>query len=372
MKNSVTNILMLLLVAVVAIGCASTRQASQVDVVWPLPPDKPRIKFVRSISSSGDVEGKKSFGLVNKLLGGESLTGMTKPYGVHVDKDGRLFVADTGWHKVLVFDFAAKSFWILGVDGRGVLSQPVSVSSDDSGRIYVSDSSQARIVVYDHDGQYLNAFGGREHLVKPVGVSVDSDRNRVYVVDTKAHKVVVFDRDGNFVSSFGNHGPEDGSFNWPTNIAVGKDGNVYVVDMLNFRVQVFNPSGEFLWKFGGVGRGFGQFSKPKGVAVDSSGNVFVADAAFNNVQIFDGSGRLLLFFGEMGAGPGQFWMPAGMDMGPDDTIYIADQFNKRINVYQLIRYEGDSTPPPAETTPTHTGEPVAFDHQSNNQGGPGG
>jgi DNA-binding beta-propeller fold protein YncE len=87
-----------------------------------------------------------------------------------------------------------------------------------------------------------------------------------------------------------------------------------------------------------VGRGFGQFSKPKGIGVDARGRIFVADAAFNNVQIFDGQGRLLLFFGGMGSAPGQFWMPAGVAVGPDGRIYVADQFNRRINVYEVIEY----------------------------------
>jgi DNA-binding beta-propeller fold protein YncE len=322
-------------------GCAGHKEAVRPEVVWPLPPEKPRVKFVETIRSSTDAAPRRGHGFMDLLTGGDSATGLTKPYGIHVDNEGRLFVADTGWRKVLVFDFPHQSFWFLGVDGLGALAQPVGVDTDDAGRIYVSDAAQARVVVYDHDGRYLNAFGGREHLAKPVGLAVDSGRQRVYVVDTKGHKVAVFGLDGTFIKSFGSHGPEDGAFNWPTNVAVGPKGNLYVVDMLNFRVQVFNPEGEFLWKFGGIGRGFGQFSKPKGIALDPQGRIYVADAAFNNVQIFDGQGRLLLFFGGMGTGPGQFWMPAGVAAGPDGRIYVADQFNRRVNVYEVIKYPDD-------------------------------
>lgn len=326
-----------------AAGCAAKGPVKGPEVVWPLPPEKPRVRFVKSISGSADVEKKRGAGLLARLSGADTSTGFSKPYGMHVDREGRLFVADTGWRKVLVFDFANESFWILGVDGLGALAHPVGVSSDDQGNIYVADASQLRVVVYDRDGNYLNAFGGRDYIVKPVGVAVDSVRKQVYVVDTKAHQVVTFDTDGNFIRNFGSHGPQDGAFNWPTNVSVGPKGNVYVVDMLNFRVQVFNPDGEFLWKFGGVGRGFGQFSKPKGLGINSTGQIFVSDAAFNNVQIFDPQGRLLLFFGGMGHGPGQFWMPGGLAVGQDDRIYVADQFHRQVNVYELIRYPDEET-----------------------------
>lgn len=325
-----------------AAGCASHKEAVRPEVVWPLPPEKPRVRFVETIRSSQDVQPSATSGFMSLLTGGDAATGFTKPYAVHVDKDGRVYVADTGWRKVLVFDYPNRSFRFLGVDGLGILAQPVGVTTDLSGRVYVTDAAQTRVVVYDAEGKYVTAFGGREHLVKPVGVAVDDARGRVYVVDTKAHQVVVFDEaDGSEVARFGHHGPEDGALNWPTNVEVGPDGNVYVVDMLNFRVEVFNPDGEYLRKFGGIGRGFGQFSKPKGIAIDADGRVYVADAAFNNVQIFDRRGRLLLFFGGMGAGPGQFWMPAGVAVGPDGKVYVADQFNRRVNVYEIIRYPED-------------------------------
>jgi DNA-binding beta-propeller fold protein YncE len=338
MRSSLKTITLWAFAAFLLAGCATNKASVVPEVVWPLPPDDPRVRFVKSITDSTDVAPvAKSISMLDTLIGGSgSTTGFNKPYDVHVDDEGRLFVADTGWGKVLVFDYPAESFWILGVDGRGLLAQPVGVTTDPSGRIYVTDSAQARVVVYDRDGNYLNAFGGRDYMIKPVGLVVDAAADRIYVVDTKLHRVVVFDTAGNFISNFGDHGPEDGRFNWPTNISIGPDGNLYVVDMLNFRVQVFNTDGEFLWKFGGVGRGFGQFSKPKGISLSKEGYVFVSDAAFNNVQIFDSKGRLLLFFGGMGGGPGQFWMPAGLTVTKDGKVYVADQFNRRVNVYQLL------------------------------------
>jgi DNA-binding beta-propeller fold protein YncE len=323
-------------------ACASTPKPEP-DLVWPLPPETPRIKFVKSLSSSADVR-PTSFAqrLRTTIIGAEQTAALGKPYAVHVDRKGRVFVADSAWHKVLVFDETGKDFFILGTDGPGLLINPRGVTTDADGRVYVTDVSQGRVVVYDEKGEFLLAMGQRGQLDKPVGVAVNDALKRVYVVSTgstatQSHKVTVFDAtNGNLLFEFGGRGTEDGKLNFPTNIVTDAAGKLYVMDSFNFRVQIFDADGKFVSKFGGIGSGFGQFSKPKGIGVDSEGHIYVSDAAFNNVQIFDQDGRLLLFFGQMGSRRGQFWLPAGLAVDAHDRIYVADQYNKRINVYQYL------------------------------------
>ncbi len=323
-------------------GCASAPK-KDVDLVWPLPPETPRIKFVKSLSSSADVRTTTFAQRVKStIIGDDPVAGLGKPYAVHVDRKGRIFVADSAWRKVLVFDEPGRDFFILGIDGPGALINPRGVTTDAQHRIYVTDTSQNRVVVYDEGGNFQLAMGLRGQLDKPVGIAVNDALKRVYVVSTGStatedHKVTVFDANtGNVLFEFGGRGVEDGKFNFPTNVVVDDAGRVYVMDSFNFRAQIFDADGKFLSKFGGIGTGFGQFSKPKGIGVDSEGHIYVSDAAFNNVQIFDPDGRLLLFFGELGSRPGQFWLPAGIAIDGNDRIYVADQYNKRINVYQYL------------------------------------
>ncbi|MEW6684492.1 MAG: 6-bladed beta-propeller [Nitrospirota bacterium] len=313
------------------------------DLVWPLPPETPRIKFIKSISSSGDVQ-PPSFAqrIKTTVIGDDPVASLGKPYAVHVDRTGRILVADSAWRKVLVFDEPGHDFFIVGIDGPGALINPRGVTTDAQGRIYVTDTSQNRVVVYDDKGGFQLAMGLRGQLDKPVGIAVNDALKRVYVVSTgstatQTHKVTVFDAaSGNVLFEFGGRGVEDGQFNFPTNAVVDASGKVHVMDSFNFRVQTFDADGKFLSKFGGIGTGFGQFSKPKGIGVDSEGHIYVSDAAFNNVQIFDPEGRLLLFFGELGSRRGQFWLPAGLAVDAQDRIYVADQYNQRINIYQYL------------------------------------
>lgn len=328
--------------AVCLAGCASGPQKEQKDaeVVWPLPPDAPRIKYITSYSVASQVEQKKVGGLLaDALLGTDETSnkGIAKPYGVTVDREGRLYVADTDLGKVAVFDFVEKKFRLLGQEGVGVLSKPVGVATDSAGRVYVTDVSQDRAIVFDKTGNYLFGVGKKGQLEQPVGIALNEKLGRIYIVDTKKHNVNVFSvKDGEFLFDFGERGHQPGEFNYPTNVAVGPDNRVYVMDTLNFRVQVFDQDGKFIFKFGEVGDAFGSFSKPKGIALDSEGHVYVTDAAFNNIQIFNDKGQLLLFFSSLGGGRGENWGPAGMFIDQNDRIYVADQYNRRVNVYQYL------------------------------------
>lgn len=317
-------------------GCGGKGRRDAPDITWPPPPETPRIKFLGTITSAEDVEDKSWSEQIKKsLFGAESTTALVKPYAVFATPNDRLYVADSGWRKVLVFDSNRRRFFMIGVDGPGALAGPLGVTADRDGRVYVTDTVHRKCLVYDSEGRYLFDIGDLNQMERPVGVAVNNELKRVYIADTRKHKIFVFDFEGNFLFEFGKRGVADGEFNFPANLFVDRSGKVYITDM-NFRVQIFDAAGKFVSKFGSVGTGFGQFSLPKGVAVDSQGHIYVVDSRFNNVQIFDQDGKLLLFFGEFGSKPGQLWLPAGLTIDPHDRIYVADQYNHRIDVFQYV------------------------------------
>ncbi len=349
-------------------GCAGTGkprvEKEAGELVWPAPPETPRIKFVKEISKPSDVGKGKAAS--NKLA--EALLGVTskdakilvKPYGIHADSNGRVYVADSATGRVTVFDSKAKDVLIMGQKGQGRMNKAMGVVAGKDGRVYVTDLSAKRVVVIDSKGKFLKALGGKDVLANPVGIALDEKRGRIYVADSYAHQIVAFNPDGKVLFSIGrknapgklaagskdqawNRGIKEGEFRFPTNVTVDNEGKIYVIDALNFRVQVFNSQGEYLSSFGKLGDGFGQFARPKGVAVDSQGHVYVTDAGFNNVQIFNASGKLLLFFGSMGQGKGEFWLPAGISIDASNRIYVADQYNHRVQVFQFLKQEESAT-----------------------------
>jgi DNA-binding beta-propeller fold protein YncE len=284
-------------------ACSQPPQRLEPDnLVWPLPPNPPRIRYLQSIYTEDDIGRVYSFR--EKLFGKSYFDGMARPYGVSV-KHGRLLVSDIVLRRVLVFDLEDKRLFNLGKEGG--FQVPAGAVADAAGAIYVADSGGGKVAVYDRTGGYRTAF--RLESGKPVGLAVNDALQRLYVVDRAGHRVIVFGLDGRQLFAFGGRGTDDGKLNLPLDIAIDGQGQVYVLDSGNFRVQIFSADGAFQTKFGMVGDGPGMFANPKGVAVDSDGHIYVTDAAFRNFQIFDRQGNILLFVGEAGNWPGSLQLP---------------------------------------------------------------
>ena len=316
-------------------ACApATYERPKIDLVWPLPPDEPRIRFVDMISSSLDF-GKSSGGVSAAFFGEENIEGFSKPYGVAVDRDGKIYVTDIG--RVFIIDLQKKDYELLGTEaGSGRLAIPIGITVARDGRVFVTDTAQDRVFVYSGK-KFVTALGKTGELQSPSGVALDEARGLIYIVDSRKHMVFVYSlKDYAKIREFGQRGGGPGEFNFPTNITVDSDGKVYVVDTANFRIQIFDPEGKYLKTIGALGDSPGSLARPKGVGVDSEGHIYVVDTAFQNFQIFDQEGNVLLFVGGAGFGPGKFALPAGLAIDAQDRIYVVDQMPANLQIFQYI------------------------------------
>ncbi|MFQ5428369.1 MAG: 6-bladed beta-propeller [Thermodesulfobacteriota bacterium] len=324
--------LFVLVIPVFLISCAPPKLP---DIIWPGPPDPPRIKFIRSFHSGRDLKGSSIVGDV--VLGGSTSYTMRKPNNIHVDKDGRLLVTDTAHTDVFIYDFPRKKVSSVKKAGTSIFFKPIGVTTDKTGRIFVSDTRTDQVAVLDEKGRLMSYLSPAIPFKQPTGLAVDNANDLLYVVDTHLHNVQVFDlKTLKHQRTIGERGKEEGSFNFPSHLAVDANSNIYVVDTMNARMQVFDVKGRFLYSYGQFGDAPGEFARPKGVAIDSEGHVYVVDAAFNNVQIFDDEGRILMSFGGYGTGRGQMILPAGIAIDKDDFIYVTDSWNERVDVYEYL------------------------------------
>lgn len=330
--------LMCLLVSACAGIEPVTLRDPKVNMVWPLPPDPPRIRFLREITGPEEIVPSK--GKMQRLV--EMVTGEKRlmldffaPYGIATNNDSVIYVTDPSAGIVHRYDLARRDVSYIVQAGEEPLASPVGVAVDDQENLYVSDSVNAKVYKFSKKGEFIRELRGTKAFLRPAGVAINS-LGEIFVVDALAHKLYVFNRDDSFNRDF----PREVSgeeLNSPSNVAIDRLDHVYVTDSMNFVIRAYDRDGNLLKDIGGIGDAPGSFARPKGVALDSDQHIYVVDANHDNFQIFDQGGRLLLFVGKNGKGAGEFYLPSGIFIDKHDRIFVSDTYNHRIQIFQYLK-----------------------------------
>lgn len=338
-----------------AAPAVSTRTA---ELVWPPPPDKPRIRFVRTIRSADDLGPKKEmkkegfFARLIAMFSGGKVTPeiFNNPYGIWSQGE-KLYVTDTGAQTLAVIDLKKGTFGYFGDRGEENLKSPVSVAADEAGIAYVSDTGEGAVKAYSPEGKLLwksEGTGGEAgNLKRPAGIAL-TPSGELLVADSGNRRIVLLGKDGTFLREMCVHAKKEYyALPNPNNVWAFKNGDFMVSDPLAARVHIFSSTGAARGGFGEAGDAPGYMSRPRGIAADSDGNIHVVDALFSRVQVFNREGQLLVWYGSPGNVAGQLNLPAGIFIGKDGMIFVADTKNKRVEVYQYITYpeEQDSAAP---------------------------
>ena len=338
-------------------GCATVNPSANLEnkeLFWPSAPFEPKIQWIKSIHNRNDAGVEKSFWKkVLEFVAGEETDGISKPYGIFVDAQERMFVADSGRAVVHQFNLKEKEYVLIGGGDKRVFMAPIALTGDDAGNLYITDSAAGTVFRYSISEKTVTPFLAGT-IEKPTGIAFHSKKQLLYIADTANHQLFAYDLQGHERFRIGIRGERYGQFNFPTDVFIDAAGDLYVTDALNARIQIFSADGKFLNMFGSAGDTAGYFAKPKGVAVDSEGHIYVSDAIQDSVQIYDKQGVLMLDFGEKGSGPGQFWMPSGVFIDGTDTIYVGDSYNQRVQIFKYLKdkEEKPAAPPLKPASPS--------------------
>jgi trimeric autotransporter adhesin len=238
------------------------------------------------------------------------------PKGVAVDGQGNVYIADSNNFRVRKVDpggtittFAGGGKpGFLGDGGPATLAtlrNPFGVAVDGQGNVYIADTDNMRVRKVSVGGTITTIAGNGVQgssgdggpatsalLRFPYGLAVDGQGN-VYFADSGNNRVRKVSRGGTITpfagtgaNSFsGDGGPATSAqLQIPRDVALDGQGNVYIADGNN-RVRVVNAGGT-ISTFAGGGRaspGDGglataaQLKGPWGVAVDGKGNVYFAE-----------------------------------------------------------------------------------------------
>ena len=179
------------------------------------------------------------------------------PHGIHVDRDGNVFVTDA---RVPATDEVARF--------------PGEV---DKGSV---------VVKFSPDGNVLMTLGKPgvrgnppEALTEPCEVVTDPDNDDIYVAESHTSvddpklvaRISVFDRTGKFLRVIGKAGTGPGEFRTPHAVRFDSKGRLIVADRHNHRIQILTKQGAFLGEYR-------EFSRVSGLAIDSNDTIYAADS----------------------------------------------------------------------------------------------
>ncbi len=216
-----------------------------------------------------------------------------KPTGLSFAPNGNLYVADTHYHRIVIFSPEGKVVGQFGKFGQdeGCFIYPTDVAFSGDGRIFVSEyGGNDRISVFSEKGDFLYCFGTpgneRGQLSRPSALCVDRSRKRLYVADACNHRIGIYNFDGKLLEYISSVGRESGRLRYPYDLALLPNGDIAVCEYGNNRLQLFSPDGRSLGVYGRPGRQLGELAYPWGLAVDSKGQVFIVDAGNNRIQVW--------------------------------------------------------------------------------------
>jgi DNA-binding beta-propeller fold protein YncE len=256
---------------------------------------------IQHFSANGQfLDSWGSFG--DSTSGSAPLGTLNQPWSVAVSPDGKyIYVADTWNHRIQKFTVNGTPLTMWGTplydpttkDKFGIWG-PRGIAVDSHGRVFVADTGNKRILVYDADGNFLLQIGGEGLSIgqfeEPVGLAFDT-QGYLYVADTWNQRVQVFTptADGLTFSpllQWDISGWYGESLDNKPYLALDDQGHIFITDPESYRLLEFTINGAFIRTWGEYGLDAENFSMAAGVAADTEGHVWVSDSGNNRLMRF--------------------------------------------------------------------------------------
>jgi sugar lactone lactonase YvrE len=197
---------------------------------------------------------------------------IASPHGIHVDRDGNIWVTD--WRD----NFAGR--------GRGA-------AADTPAPAAPSKPVGHQVIKFSPEGKVLMTLGkpGGNRPGQPADPSsfyqpndvITNAKGEIFVSEghsdnAPVQRIVKFDRTGKFIKETGKPGKGPGEFSQPHALAFDSKGRLFVADRSNNRIQIFDQDLNLL------DTGWEQYSRASGIAIDQNDMLYAADSESGSVN----------------------------------------------------------------------------------------
>lgn len=246
-----------------------------------------------------NVVGKKTKLLVTlatKDFGTGGIVSIDEPYDIEPSPDrSRFYISSVNTRTVIIIDNKGdylKAFGEKEMDKDGSFSRPYGIGVGKDGKVYVVDAFKNIVQRFSADGTFEKVFfklEKRDWMTDDPQLSdaaVDEAGN-VYLLEYRHGAVFKIDPSGKEVSHFVKRDADpEKSIRFTTNFKVF-GGKIYLADGARGRMLVMDQSGKVLQTIGKKGVGVGMLQAMGGFDVGEDGLVYVVDRALSLVQVFD-------------------------------------------------------------------------------------
>jgi len=289
------------------------------------------IGFLAEVSGQNQVTTYAGTGTPGFVNGDTSIAQFRQPFGICIDPDGNLYLADAQNHCIRKISIDGIVSTYAGTGQAGYLdgdtsiarfNQPINICLDEEGSMYVSDFINQRIRKISTD----------------------------MIVTTIA---------GTGIAGHAEGPASEAKFNYPRGICLDDTGNIYIGDSWNHRIRKISTVGLVsTWAGGGSTIGVqsvgdyvdasdtaARFYTPCELSIDQYNNIFVADAYNHRIRKIDSERMVSTIAGSGGFGPNgggyqngpgseaQFDTPTALQVIFDGTIFVGDGAN---NVFRKV------------------------------------